>query len=182
MKKPRLNKLTLIVLFSTTLILGFGVWLLTEPTGASKLQQPTSGARLPPPAGRAGDGQGKAEVPVASFDWGTIDYGGGDAVAEFSINNPGSGTLSLSEVSTSCMCTTAQVIINENKSPYFGMHQKSSWIGQVPPGGEAKLKVIFDPAFHGPSGVGPVTRQIVIKTNDPQNPKLEFNLKGTVVK
>lgn len=170
MKKSNLNRLVVLVFISTIFILGFGVWLLSKPPAGSVLQRSATASG------------GKAEVSVTSFDWGNIDYGGGDVTAEFSINNPGSGTLSLSEVSTSCMCTTAQVIINENKSPYFGMHQKSSWIGQIPPGGQAKLKIVFDPAFHGPSGVGPVTRQIVMKTNDPDHPKLEFNLTGNVIR
>jgi len=164
------TKFFIILSTITILILGLGVWLMAKPTSGSRLQQSAVASG------------GKAEVPVTSFDWGTIDYGGGDAIAEFIINNPGSGPLSLSEVSTSCMCTTAQIIINDQKSPFFGMHQKSSWIGQIPPGVQAKLKVVFDPAFHGPSGVGPVVRQVVMKTNDPEHPKLEFNLTGTVVK
>ena len=162
------NRLIITISILTLVILGLGVWLLTRPTAAQLGTSTASG--------------GKAEVAVTSFDWGTIDYGSGDAVAEFTISNSGSGSLSLAEVSTSCMCTTAQIIINGQKSPLFGMHQKSSWIGQIPPGVQAKLKVVFDPAFHGPSGVGPVVRQVVMKTNDPEHPKLEFNLTGTVVK
>ena len=163
------NKLLITISILTLVILGLGVWLLARPAPGSRL-----GASVASP--------GRAEVPVTEFDWGTIDYGAGDAVAEFTINNPGPGTLSLAEVGTSCMCTTAQIIINDQKSPYFGMHAKSSWVGQVPAGGQAKLKVVFDPAFHGPQGVGPFTRQIVMKTNDPEHPKLEFNLTGTVIK
>ncbi len=163
------NRLVIVISIVTLAILGLGVWLISRPASGSQLGATTSVG-------------GKAEVPVTSFDWGTINYGGGDVTAEFDIANSGVAPLKLSEVSTSCMCTTAQVIINDQNSPFFGMHQKSSWIGQIPVGGQAKLKVVFDPAFHGPSGVGPVTRQIVMTTNDPQHPKLEFNLKGTVVK
>jgi hypothetical protein len=174
MKKSKINHLTFFVFITTGLILGLGVWLLAGPA--------TSGARPPAPEAAGSGDQGKAEVPVTDFDWGTIDYGGGDATAEFTIKNSGSGPLTLSQVSTYCMCTTAQDIIGDQNSPYFGMHQKSSWIGQIPAGGQAVLKVVFDPAFHGSQGVGPVTRQIVMTTTDSQNPKLEFNLKGNVVK
>ncbi len=163
------NKLIITISILTLIILGLGVWLLTKPTSGSQL-------------GTSVASGGKAEVPVTEFDWGTIDYGGGDVTAEFDIANSGVAPLSVSEVSTSCMCTTAQVIINGQNSPFFGMHQKSSWIGRIPAGGQAKLKVVFDPAFHGPSGVGPVTRQIVMTTTDPDHPKLEFNLTGTVIK
>ena len=163
------TKFFIILSAVTILILGFGVWLLARPAPGSQ-------------SGAIASAGGKAEAPVTSFDWGTIDYGAGDAAAEFTISNPGPGTLSLAEISTSCMCTTAQIIINDRQSPYFGMHAKSSWVGQVPAGGQAKLKILFDPAFHGPSGLGPVTRQVVMETSDPDHPKLEFNLTGTVVK
>lgn len=169
MQKPKLNRLAYFVFASTILILGLGVWLISRPTAGSQL-------------GTAVSAGAKAEVGATDFDWGNIDYGGGDVIAEFDIKNSGAAPLSLSEVSTSCMCTTAQVIINGQNSPFFGMHQKSSWVGRIPVGGQAKLKVVFDPAFHGPQGVGPVTRQVVMTTNDPNSPKLEFNLKGTVVK
>lgn len=163
------NKALIVIIGITVLILGLGVWLISKPATGSQLGVATASG-------------GKAEVGSASFDWGNIDYGGGDVTAEFTVKNSGTGPLSLSGVSTSCMCTTAQVTIGDQKSPFFGMHQKSSWIGKIPAGGQATLKVVFDPAFHGPSGVGPMERQIVMTTTDPQNPKLEFNLKGNVIK
>jgi len=126
--------------------------------------------------------QAKAEAGETNYDWGEIKINGGNAEKVFLIKNTGTGPLILSSVSTSCMCTTAQVIINGKESPFFGMHQKSSWMGEVSAGREAELKIVFDPAFHGPSGVGVMTRQIEVATNDKNNPKLEFTLKGNVVK
>ena len=90
--------------------------------------------------------------------------------------------MQLTGIKTSCVCTKAQVVIDGKTSPYFSMHSTSSWVGEVAPGKEAQLTVIFDPAFHGPTGVGPIERLIDIQTNDIQNPNLEFSLKGVVVK
>lgn len=150
----------------TFAILGLGVWLLSRPTGVEVEKSD----------------QAKAEVGEANYDWGEIKINGGNVEKVFLIKNTGVSLLKLSGVSTSCMCTTAQVIINGKGSPFFGMHQKSSWVGEVPAGKEAELKIVFDPAFHGPSGVGAMTRQIEVETNDINNPKLEFVLKGNVVK
>ncbi|MBI5356623.1 DUF1573 domain-containing protein [Candidatus Collierbacteria bacterium] len=150
----------------TFAILGTGAWLLSKPVGVAVEKSD----------------QSKVEVGETNHDWGEIKINGGNAEKVFLIKNIGVGPLKLSGVSTSCMCTTAQVIIDGKGSPFFGMHQKSSWIGEVPAGKEAELKIVFDPAFHGPSGVGAMTRQIEVETNDKNNPKLEFTLKGSVVK
>lgn len=116
-----------------------------------------------------------------SFDWGTIKLKGGKVDKTFTITNTGSDTLKLYEVVTSCLCTTAQVKINGNVSPYFAMHQKSSWVGEVAPGETAELEVVFDPAFHGPQGVGDITRMITVKTNAQSQPEVSFNLTAKVV-
>lgn len=80
------------------------------------------------------------------------------------------------------MCTTAQLIIGDTKSPEFGMHSKSAYVMEVPGGETAELKVVFDPAFHGPNGVGPINRQITVETNDPSSPVLNFMLTAMVRK
>lgn len=122
-----------------------------------------------------------AEVEEWVYDWGTIELQGGNVSKSFKIANTGSDPLQLSEVQTSCMCTTAEISIDGQVSPKFGMHGKSKWVGEVPPGGEAELTVTFDPAFHGPSGVGDITRQVSLKTNDVSKPELVFNLSAKVV-
>jgi len=80
------------------------------------------------------------------------------------------------------MCTTAQLKTPEVISKKFVMHESSSDVIEVKPGETAELIVEFDPAFHGPSGVGLVTRTITMDTNDTKNSKLTFNLAGNVVK
>lgn len=117
-----------------------------------------------------------------SYDWGTIGINDGNVEHVFEIKNEGSEDLILSDVTTSCTCTTAQVSIGEEQSPEFGMHTKSDYQLSVPAGETAKLKVVYDPAFHGPSGVGPINRQIKVKTNDADKPELNFMLTAMVRK
>lgn len=151
----------------TLLILGGGVYVLSNTITSTQVS-PSQNA--------------KVEVDQKTFDWGNIPYSGGDVTKTFTIKNTGSDALKLTGVKTSCTCTKAQIIIDGSTSPYFSMHSTSSWVGEVAPGKQAELTVIFDPAFHGPQGVGPVERLVSMQTNDPQNPNLEFSLKGVVIK
>ena len=148
------------------LITGGMLWL--SKTSASPSVEATSNAN--------------AVTKVVSHEWGEIGINDGNALAEFSISNDGTDTLKLFNVVTSCACTTAQIVVGDEVSPLFGMHTKSNYIAEVPAGDTAILKVEFDPAFHGPGGVGPVNRQIVVETNDPGQPELNFMATGTVRK
>ena len=152
----------------TILILGGGIFLLSSTTSA--------------PAKITTSQNAKATVSEKTFDWGNIPYSGGNVTKTFVIKNTGSDPLQLTGVKTSCTCTKAQIIIDGKTSPYFSMHSTSGWVGEVAPNKEAQLNVIFDPAFHGPTGVGPIERLISVGTNDLQNLTLEFSLKGVVVK
>lgn len=151
----------------TLLILGGGIYVLSATSAPVKINNSQNARVL---------------VDQKTFDWGNIPYSGGNATKAFSIKNTGTDTLQLTGVKTSCTCTKAQISIDGKTSPYFSMHASSSWVGEVAPGKEAQLTVIFDPAFHGPTGVGPMERLISLQTNDSQNPTLEFSLKGVVVK
>jgi len=124
----------------------------------------------------------KATVDNKNYDWGNIPFKGGNVSKTFTIKNTGTDTLKLMNIKTSCHCTKAQIKIGDTTSPSFGMNSVSSWIGEIPPGQEAELKVIFDPAYHGPQGVGPINRLVSVETNDSNNSRLEFSLTGIVVK
>ena len=122
----------------------------------------------------------KAEQGETSLDWGEIVMNAGNAEATFTIRSKGTTPLKLFNIITSCACTTAQLSNNGTDSPLFGMHSKSDYVMELAPGEEATLKVVFDPAYHGPSGVGPIMRTVTIETNDPANPTLTYTLTGTV--
>lgn len=152
----------------TLLILGGGIYILSRTATAPQKITTSQNA--------------KVSVDQKTHDWGNIPYSGGNVSKTFTIKNTGTDVLKLSNIKTSCACTYAQLIIDGKTSPKFGMHTTSSWVGEVAPSKEANLTVVFDPAFHGPTGVGPMERLISVQTNDINNPNLEFSLKGVVVK
>lgn len=126
--------------------------------------------------------EAKAVIDEFTYNWGEIEINDGNVEKVFEITNAGNDSLILSNVETSCMCTTAQLSYAEESSPIFGMHTKSGYTLEVPSGKTAQLKIVFDPAFHGPSGVGPINRQVKVDTNDPSNPQLNFMLTAMVRK
>lgn len=162
------KKVIIIMVISTVILLFGGIFFLTKTTSTSQITA-SQNARA-------------YTVDPTSFDWGTIPMNKGNITKTFIIKNTGTDTLKLFNVKTSCHCTKAYVTIKGTDSPSFGMDSLSSWTGEVPAGKESKLTVVFDPAFHGPQGIGPINRFVSVETNDKANTKLTFTLTGTVVK
>lgn len=123
----------------------------------------------------------KIEVEETRHNWGDIDYDIGVISKTFTIKNTGNDTLKLYDIKTSCMCTTAQLKTDDSTSKKFGMHEKVPEVFEVPAGETVEVFVEFQPAFHGPSGLGPITRLITMNTNDESNPTVTFYLSGNVV-
>lgn len=153
----------------TVVLLGGGVLFLSSTTTSV-------------PAVVASENAKAATLDPTSFDWGTIAYGGTKATKKFTIRNTGTENLKLYNLKTSCHCTKARITIDGIDSPNFGMSGVSDWVGEVAPGKKATLTVVFDQTYHGPSGVGPITRFVSLDTNDRGIPKITYTLSGIVVK
>lgn len=159
--------LILVILISLVLLIG-GVFVVGKTSSSPKVELSQ---------------QAKAyTIEPTSFDWGNIPFNGPKATKTFTIKNTGKDDLRLFNVKTSCHCTKAYVSINGSESPSFGMSGISSWVGVVPPGKDAKLVVIFDQTYHGPQGVGPISRFVSVETNDSGTQKITYTLTGTVIK
>mgnify|MGYP001561622711 CR=1 FL=1 len=120
------------------------------------------------------------EVPEKFFDFGTISMSKGEVEHVFKIKNTGASAINLVKLYTSCMCTVSYIKIGEYDRGPFGMPGH----GIVPkinkellPGQEAEVKVVFDPAAHGPSGIGRIERVVYL-----ENPggTVEFNFRAEV--
>ncbi len=101
-----------------------------------------------------------------SFDFGTISMAAGDVGHDFMIRNEGNKAIEIEKMYTSCMCTTAYFVKDGSEAGPFGMPGH----GFMPPlrktieaGEEFAVSVVFDPAAHGPAGVGKVQREIYLK-------------------
>lgn len=127
-------------------------------------------------------GTAKIEINPLEYDAGTVSMAEDKVEYTYKIKNIGEQDLKISNIRTSCMCTTAVLTIGQTTSPKFGMHDNPVfWSQKIAPGQTGDLKVVFDQAFHGPQGIGQAVRVIYFLTNDPQNQKAEVKLLANVV-
>jgi len=126
-------------------------------------------------------GEVEALGPI-SFNWGEVDIFSGDIEQSFKFKNIGDEDLYIHRASTSCMCTTAKVLLeNGQVSPEFGMTLSPLWNGVVRPGEEFEVLGVFDPLEHGPDAVGPTTRSIYLETSDSKS-NIEIKMMGNITK
>lgn len=125
-------------------------------------------------------GTPKLEINHSEYDAGDVKIAGGLIKHTYELKNNGDGNLLINSIWTSCHCTTARLIVSGKKSSEFGMDKRST-SQKIAPGKTGSLEVTFDPAYHGPAGIGEAVRAVYLSTNDPQNKKAEVRLIGTIV-
>lgn len=116
---------------------------------------------------------------------GDIGYSKGILYHSFPIKNIGTNNLEIANMTTSCMCTKVFLKTGGKDGPEFGMKGMSApsgWIGILKPGESGEIVAAFDPAYHGPQGIGPVSRIVSFETSDVDNPYVELSFEGTVTK
>ncbi len=138
--------------------------------GIYQSQQRTANPQAAPAAQAQPAQQAGALVSLRpNYDFGTISMAAGKVATTYRIRNEGAAPLALDKIYTSCMCTEATLITaSGRKQGPFGMPGHAGPLkpatGQLAPGETALLEVVFDPAAHGPSGVGRIERVITVET------------------
>lgn len=130
--------------------------------------------------GQTGD-SGLAVVGDATYDFGTLSMAKGKVRKEFQLKNTTSQSVTLTKLFTSCMCTKATLTVEGKTVGPFGMpgHAFIPLIKEtLNPGVTATVTAEFDPAAHGPSGVGTINRAVTLE-NDIGAP-MEFRFQAFV--
>lgn len=120
---------------------------------------------------------GVLDAEETSFDFGTISMAAGKVKHAFKIKNASNEPVTIGKMYTSCMCTTAALMMNGKQFGPYGMpgHGFIPKINEIiGPNGEATVEVVFDPVAHGPAGVGRIQRTITIENNAGQPLELGF--------
>lgn len=115
-----------------------------------------------------------------NYDFGTISMAQGKATKVFTIKNNTAANITARKLYTSCMCTTARLVTGDKTFGPFTMPGNGyiPEIGEtIKPGDETTIEVVFDPAAHGPAGVGPIARKVTLETSDG---KVELQFKAQV--
>ncbi len=111
------------------------------------------------------------------FDFGTISMAKGKVSRTYKVVNSTDQPLTINKVYTSCMCTEATLEKDGEKFGPFGMagHGFVPSINQVlKAGDQAAVEAVFDPAAHGPAGIGLVERIVYVETNSGRPLELSF--------
>lgn len=112
-----------------------------------------------------------------NFDFGTISMAAGNVSHRYWIRNTGDQPITVRKMYTSCMCTTATLIKGGKKSPTVGMpgHGFMPTLNEtLAPNEAAMVEVVFDPAAHGPAGIGRTERLVTIQTDRERPLELAF--------
>lgn len=124
------------------------------------------------------------EATPTDYELGEVPINGGLVTKEYSIKNTTDKTIRLKKIATSCMCTTASFDIGGKATNFFGMEGHGDANPpvniEIGAGQEGKVVVKFDPAAHGPQGVGPFDRVVWLTFSDPGGVK-EVTFNGTVI-
>ncbi|HET8670944.1 MAG TPA: DUF1573 domain-containing protein [Candidatus Saccharimonadales bacterium] len=153
----------------TTVIIGIFVLLIV-------LGKP-NGAQTNPSAAT-----GTITTAGSSYDFGTISMKDGRVNYTYTLKNTSDKPVKITKLYTSCMCTTAVLTAGNQKEGPFGMQGHGVAIPNIAvtlaPGEEGKVAIAFDPAAHGPAGVGTINRTIFVVSES--NPTLKLKFKATV--
>ena len=144
-------------------VLAFG--LLALAVAATVGLAPSGPARPSPAPGPSAEAARPALAgPRLSVDPASFDFGKalpGKALSkEFTVRNVGSAELVIEQVSTSCGCTAALLDTRA-----------------LEPGASAALRV----TLHTPGGPGPVSKSVLVRSNDPERRTTEIRIQATVV-
>lgn len=138
-------------------------------------------ARPAPQSGPASPVLGKNGALAAkenNYDFGAISMAAGKVSKIFVIKNTGTDALAVNQLYTSCMCTVATLKIGSRSVGPFGMpgHGFAQRINEIiQPNEEAQVEAIFDPAAHGPAGVGRIERVVYLENSAGAPLELKFS-------
>lgn len=162
---------TLYVLIVLTLAaIGFGVY--RSQGNVVKAQATPEGPRAAQP--------GRLVSLRPSIDLGTVPMKAGTVSFRYLLKNSGEAPLTINRISTSCMCTTATLVTAKGRKGPFGMpgHGPNATKALLEPAELAELEVVFDPAAHGPSGLGRIERAVTLESAEA--PPLELRMVAMV--
>lgn len=154
-----MNKTILIILASLLAGGGLIFWSYNSTKTSSQEQNLVS---------PSGSESGLLTAAETNYDFGEVSMAKGLVEHKFVLKNNSTESVKVGRVETSCMCTVAFLLTKDGKEVGpFGMPGHGGPGGRadltVAPGEEVVVRAVFDPAAHGPAGVGPIERQIVLE-------------------
>lgn len=120
---------------------------------------------------------GALKARETAFDFGSISMADGKVTHRFWFRNDSDAPVLIRRIYTSCMCTTATFVKGMKIINSYGMpgHGPLPEVNESLKAGEAAyVDAVFDPAAHGPAGLGPTQRLVTIESATGQPLELHF--------
>ena len=164
---------TIIGAIAALVILSGLTWVLKP----SLFQRSGSAENQPATSGMIG-------VAEDFFDFGTISMSAGKVTRKFTLKNSSDAPVRVTKLFTSCMCTQASIATQNDRRGPFGMQGHGGNIPkinlEIKPGETAEVEAVFDPAAHGPAGVGKVRRVVYVETDSSEAPEIQLSFEANV--
>lgn len=160
---------TIIGIIAAIIILGGLIWIAQPDSQSSTASSGKSNGSL-------------TVEETNNYDFGTISMTAGKVKHQFKIKNTSSEAVTINKIYTSCMCTTAELTAGGKQFGPYGMPGHGAipkTEGVVNPNEQATVEVVFDPAAHGPAGVGRIQRAITLENNAGQPVELQVSANVT---
>lgn len=121
-------------------------------------------------------------LPETTYDFGTLNMKNGPVEHIFTAKNESNDEVTVKKVYTSCMCTAATILKDGQSLGRFGMQSSDKKLDiRIGAQESITIKAGFDPAAHGPSGVGLAQRSIFLETNSTAQSKIELTFRAVVI-
>jgi len=162
------RNLLLVLIAITVIVIGYGILRSKPKPGVPETQ---SAAQYQLARG------GPLTTSEQMFNFGNVSMAAGRVSHTYTVRNTGATPVTVTKLFTSCMCTDATLVTSKGRTGPFGMpgHAFIPVIAETIPSGEtARVEVVFDPAAHGPAGVGRIDRVITLETDAHQPLELGF--------
>ena len=120
---------------------------------------------------------GGLQARETAFDFGSISMAAGKVTHRFWFRNESESEALIRKIYTSCMCTAATFVKGMKVINSYGMpgHGPLPAVNEsLKPGEAAFVDVTFDPAAHGPAGLGPTQRVVTIESDTGRPVELHF--------
>ena len=165
------RKILYALVAGSAIVIVFGIF-----SSQRKPLPPRSGYEGQPTAGQL-SGAKVLVSDASNFDFGRVPMSGGKVSHRYSIRNSGNVPLTITKMYTSCMCTTATLVTRSGEAGPVGMpgHGSIPTLNErLAPGEAAQVNVVFDPAAHGPAGIGLNERSVTIRNDAGRSLELSF--------
>ncbi len=154
-----------LILAAVAIVVAVAIAIIAAKPGTRSATSTSAAPAAAPPVS-AVRASGALKARETAFDFGTISMAAGKVSHRYWFRNESAAPVLIRRIYTSCMCTTATLAKGARIVGSYGMpgHGPVPEVNEsLAPGEAAYVDAVFDPAAHGPAGLGRTERVVTIE-------------------